>query len=101
MKWLPYDRVVGYDDSPMFGANADVSSEEQSDDGGHESSDKTDDEGDESSESGTNYEASSGEDLTEEELTERQIKKNKTVLAFEKYSTYQKGNTIELGEKDV
>lgn len=90
MKWLPYDRAIGDDDSPMFGANAEVSSEEESDD-----------EGDGSSESGTDDEAISGEDLTEEELTEGQMKKNKTVLAFEKFSTFQKGNTIELGEKEV
>jgi hypothetical protein len=90
MSWLPYDRVIGAEDSPIFGANSDVSSDEESND-----------EEEESSSSGSFEESDSGEDLTEEDFIEMQMKKRETVLAFKKYSTYQKGNVLNLGANEA
>ena len=99
MNWLPYQRQFGDGGRPMISRNADDLSEEEDAKvaaGGTDVEEESAEEGDDSSESGSDVVSNDGEDMTEKERKELEMRRKHTVLAFKKYATNAKGNFLLL-----
>ena len=93
MAWLPYRRVFGDEDFPMFAANANSSSDEEDGKVAPEASwvgEESEGKEDESSRSGSDYASNDGEDMTDEDRQKLQIRRKETALAFKAFATYSK-----------
>jgi hypothetical protein len=101
MDWLPYRRVIGHEDYPMFGANGNSSSDEEDGKVAAKVSgveDESTDDEDESSRSGSDSGSNNGEDMTDEDRQKWQIRRKQTALAFKDFATYSKQNVNGLNE---